>query len=179
MEQAIPKLKSKLAVHPMHEPLPLQGSEGLRPCSMFCTATMRRVARVVLEVPWPGQIRQSIPAPKLLLSPMPSTMGRCSSGGRAIRYRRNSFEAADNPDWVVAAHNDRFETADRAAHPRTRGTVSRSSRSSGTAARMAAALALGLPARLDRLADALELANRKDEAGESLMHQMSKPRRPA
>ena len=43
---------------------------------------------------------------------------------------------------------------------------------------MAMALALGLPARLDRLADALELANRKDEAGERLMHQMSKPRKP-
>jgi DNA polymerase len=40
------------------------------------------------------------------------------------------------------------------------------------------ALALGLPARLSALANALELANRKDAAGERLMHQMSKPRRP-
>jgi DNA polymerase bacteriophage-type len=41
----------------------------------------------------------------------------------------------------------------------------------------ATALALGLPARLGVAADALELANRKDAAGERLMHQMSKPRR--
>ena len=43
---------------------------------------------------------------------------------------------------------------------------------------MAMALAAGLPARLSALADALELANRKDAGGERLMHQMSKPRRP-
>ena len=42
---------------------------------------------------------------------------------------------------------------------------------------MAAALALGLPAKLGRLADELELANRKDGGGEKLMHQMVKPRR--
>ena len=42
---------------------------------------------------------------------------------------------------------------------------------------MAMALAAGLPARLSAVADALELANRKDAAGERLMHQMSKPRR--
>ena len=42
---------------------------------------------------------------------------------------------------------------------------------------MAMALAAGLPARLDRIAVALELSNRKDAAGERLMHQMSKPRR--
>jgi DNA polymerase bacteriophage-type len=41
---------------------------------------------------------------------------------------------------------------------------------------IAAASALGLPARLSMAADALELANRKDVAGERLMHQMSKPR---
>jgi len=33
-----------------------------------------------------------------------------------------------------------------------------------------------LPARLSAVADALELANRKDVAGERLMQQMSKPR---
>ena len=41
----------------------------------------------------------------------------------------------------------------------------------------AAALALGLPAKLSRLADALELANRKDAAGEKLMLQMARPRK--
>ena len=40
-------------------------------------------------------------------------------------------------------------------------------------------LALGLPAKLGLLADVLELANRKDAAGERLMHQMSKPRKAA
>ena len=43
---------------------------------------------------------------------------------------------------------------------------------------MAMCLALGLPARLSAAADALELENRKDAAGERLMHQMSKPRKP-
>ena len=43
---------------------------------------------------------------------------------------------------------------------------------------MAMCLALGLPAKLGAAADALELVNRKDAAGERLMHQMSKPRKP-
>jgi len=38
-------------------------------------------------------------------------------------------------------------------------------------------LALGLPARLSAVANALELSHRKDAAGERLMHQTSKPRR--
>jgi DNA polymerase len=42
---------------------------------------------------------------------------------------------------------------------------------------MAMCLAHGLLARLSLAADVLELANRKDAAGERLMHQMSKPRR--
>src|SRR5262249_47386375 len=41
----------------------------------------------------------------------------------------------------------------------------------------AMALALGLPARLSAAATTLELASRKDAAGERLMHQLSKPRR--
>ena len=36
---------------------------------------------------------------------------------------------------------------------------------------MAMSLAAGLPARLSAAADALELGNRKDDAGERLMHQ--------
>ena len=43
---------------------------------------------------------------------------------------------------------------------------------------MSMSLALGLPAKLGAVADALELTNRKDVAGERLMHQMSKPRKP-
>jgi DNA polymerase bacteriophage-type len=42
---------------------------------------------------------------------------------------------------------------------------------------MAVALAHGLPARLSAAADVLELSDRKDAAGERLMHQTSKPRR--
>ena len=42
---------------------------------------------------------------------------------------------------------------------------------------MAMCLAVGLPAKLSAAADALELENRKDAAGERLMRQMSKPRR--
>jgi DNA polymerase len=43
---------------------------------------------------------------------------------------------------------------------------------------MAACLALGLPAKLGAAADALDLRFRKDAAGERLMRQMSKPRKP-
>ena len=42
----------------------------------------------------------------------------------------------------------------------------------------AACLSLGLPAKLRSVADVLELTHRKDAAGERLMHQMSKPRKP-
>ena len=84
-------------------------------------------------------------------------------------------EAAADPGWIVAAHGDHFETAieQHVLQPlgwplipleRHRCTMSMS-------------LALGLPARLSAAADALKLENRKDAAGERLMHQMSKPRR--
>jgi DNA polymerase bacteriophage-type len=43
---------------------------------------------------------------------------------------------------------------------------------------MSMALALGLPAKLGAVADAMELANRKDTAGERLMRLMSRPRKP-
>jgi DNA polymerase bacteriophage-type len=87
------------------------------------------------------------------------------------------FEAANNPTWVVAAHNDSFETAveQHILGPHYGFPLIPLERHRCT---QAAALVLGLPARLDRLADALELENRKDKAGERLMHQMSKPRKP-
>ena len=85
-------------------------------------------------------------------------------------------EAARNPSYFVAAHNDTFESvvercvlAPRFGWPLIPIEQHRCT--------MAMALALGLPARLDKLADALELENRKDKSGERLMHQMSKPRR--
>jgi DNA polymerase len=86
------------------------------------------------------------------------------------------IEAANNPDWIVAAHGDHFETAIERyimapwfgwpEIPITRHHCT-----------MAMAAAVGLPARLSVLADTLELSNRKDAAGERLMHQMAKPRK--
>src|SRR5215831_15302832 len=85
--------------------------------------------------------------------------------------------AARNPAWLVCAHNDQFETAieRHVMAPRYGWPQLPLERHRCT---MAAALAAGLPARLSTAADALELSNRKDAAGERLMHQTSKPRRP-
>src|SRR5262245_25625857 len=85
-------------------------------------------------------------------------------------------EAATNSAWVVAAHNDAFETAieQYILAPRYGWRLIPIERHRCT---MAAALAAGLPARLSAVANALELGNRKDAAGERLMHQVSKPRR--
>jgi DNA polymerase len=85
-------------------------------------------------------------------------------------------EAANNPNWIVAAHGDHFETAIEHHIMTARGwpeiPIERH------VCTMARCLAVGLPARLSAAADAFELANRKDAAGERLMHQMSKPRKP-
>jgi DNA polymerase len=87
------------------------------------------------------------------------------------------IEAANNPNWIVVAHNAAFEMAieQHILGPRFGWPAIPLERQRCT---MAAALAGGLPARLSAVADALELANRKDAAGERLMHQTSKPRRP-
>jgi DNA polymerase bacteriophage-type len=86
------------------------------------------------------------------------------------------FEAAQNSNWCVAAHGDHFESAMEQHNlaPRFGFPLIPIERHRCT---QAMALALGLPARLSTAAIALELANRKDAAGERLMHQMSKPRR--
>jgi DNA polymerase len=86
-------------------------------------------------------------------------------------------EAANNPNWIAAAHGDHFETAIERyiMAPRFGWPEIPLERHVCT---MARALAHGLPARLSAVADALELTNRKDAAGERLMHQMAKPRRP-
>jgi DNA polymerase len=85
-------------------------------------------------------------------------------------------EAAANPNWLVCAHNDEFESAieQHVLHPRFGWPSVPIERHRCT---QAMCLALGLPARLGLAADVLELAIRKDVAGERLMHQMSKPRR--
>ena len=86
------------------------------------------------------------------------------------------IEAAADPSWIVCAHNDAFETAieHHIMVPRHGWSEIPPAQHRCT---MAAASALGLPARLGMAAAALELANRKDVAGERLMHQTSKPRR--
>ena len=87
------------------------------------------------------------------------------------------IEAATNPAWIVCAHGAHFEDAieRHVLHPRFRWPVFPVEKQRCT---QAMCLALGLPARLSAAADALELSNRKDAAGERLMHQTSKPRRP-
>ena len=86
------------------------------------------------------------------------------------------FQQAALDSWIVVAHNDAFETAieEHVLAPQYGWPLIPIERHRCT---MSMSLAAGLPARLSALADALELANRKDAAGERLMHQMSKPRR--
>jgi DNA polymerase len=86
------------------------------------------------------------------------------------------LQASLDPRWIVAAHNDAFETAieQHVLAPQFGWPLIPFDRHRCS---MAMALAAGLPARLGAAADALELANRKDGAGERLMHQTSKPRR--
>src|SRR5262249_38179475 len=87
------------------------------------------------------------------------------------------IEAATDPAWVVAAHGAHFEDAieHHVLHPRFGWPVFPVEKQRCT---QAMSLAVGLPARLSTAAIALELSNRKDAAGERLMHQTSKPRRP-
>jgi DNA polymerase len=85
-------------------------------------------------------------------------------------------EAARNPDWRVVAHSDEFESAieRHIMGPRYSWPLVPIERHICTEA---LCLSVALPAKLSAAADALALANRKDAAGERLMHQMSKPRR--
>jgi DNA polymerase len=85
--------------------------------------------------------------------------------------------AAQNGNWIAIAHNVSFELAIEKSimMPRYGWPQIPISRNRDT---MSMALACGLPAKLSTVADALELNNRKDAAGERLMHQTSKPRRP-
>ena len=86
------------------------------------------------------------------------------------------FEAAADPSWVAVAHGDQFERAIEQCvlAPRYNFPIVPPERHRCT---MAMCLALGLPAKLGAAADVLELAHRKDAAGERLMRQMSKPRK--
>jgi len=84
--------------------------------------------------------------------------------------------AAQNPNWLIAAHNDAFESAieKQILSPQYKWPIVPIERHRCT---QALCLAHGLPAKLSLVADALELGNRKDAAGERLMHQTSKPRK--
>jgi DNA polymerase len=85
--------------------------------------------------------------------------------------------AAMDPAWLVVAHNAMFEMAieQLVLHPRFGWPLVPIERQRCT---MAMALALALPAKLEKAAEALELLNQKDKAGQRLMLMMSKPRRP-
>jgi DNA polymerase len=87
------------------------------------------------------------------------------------------IEAARNPDWLAAAHNDQFESAveQLLLHPRYGWPLVPLERHRCT---MAQALAHALPGKLELLAQALDLLHQKDRAGHRLMLMMSKPRRP-
>jgi DNA polymerase len=84
--------------------------------------------------------------------------------------------AAQSANWIAVAHST-FELAIEKAvmTPRYGWPQISISRNHDT---MSMALACGLPAKLSAAADALDLSHRKDVAGERLMHQMSRPRRP-
>jgi DNA polymerase len=86
-------------------------------------------------------------------------------------------EAARNPNWLVCAHNDGFESAieREILGPRHGWPLIEQSRHRCT---MAQARALALPAGLDRLAKALSLPFTKDNDGHRLMLRMSRPRPP-
>ena len=88
------------------------------------------------------------------------------------------FEAATNPSWVVCAHNDAFETAieQHVLAPRYDCPIIPARAPSLHHGDVPGARAAGAAERWS--ADALELEHRKDAAGERLMHQMSKPRKP-
>ena len=83
--------------------------------------------------------------------------------------------AAANANWIVCAHNDAFETAieQRVLAPRYGFPLVPLERHNCT---MARCQAVALPAKLETVADVLELVHRKDTDGAQLMQQMSKPR---
>src|SRR6516165_9149472 len=87
------------------------------------------------------------------------------------------LQAAVDPSWLLVAHNAQFEIAiEHFIMRRRHGWPKIPLRQQRCT--MAMALALGLPAKLELLAEALELTHQKDKGGQRLMLLMSKPRRP-
>jgi DNA polymerase len=85
--------------------------------------------------------------------------------------------AARDPDWQIVAHNDQFERAieDHILAPRYGWPIIPIEQHRCT---MAMALASALPAKLEMLAEVLNLPVRKDAAGARLMRLVSRPRKP-
>jgi Toprim domain/CHC2 zinc finger/DNA polymerase family A len=85
--------------------------------------------------------------------------------------------AARDPEWIVVAHNDQFETAieECLLNPRYSWPIAPMEIHRCT---MAAALASALPGALDGACAALGMDISKDAEGHRLMRQMSKPRKP-
>jgi DNA polymerase len=87
------------------------------------------------------------------------------------------IEAANNPEWIVCAHNAQFEIAlEHFILTRKFGFPKFSLNQQRCT--MAMALAFSLPPKLELVAAALELVFQKDKAGQRLMLQLTKPRRP-
>src|SRR6266567_5787051 len=87
------------------------------------------------------------------------------------------LEAAQNPDWLVVAHNDAFERAIE-AHIMTARYGWPAVPIERHRCTLATARALALPGALDKVAAALSLEHRKDADGHRNMLQMSRPRKP-
>jgi DNA polymerase bacteriophage-type len=115
--------------------------------------------------------------PERCASLMPSMKASPRYGCRAKQSRQNFFEAERNSEWLVAAHNDAFESAiEREVFaPRYEWPLVPIERHRCT---MAMACAASLPASLEAVADVLELANRKDKAGAEIMKVTAVPRAP-
>jgi DNA polymerase len=164
----------------MHEPLPLRhavvAAGGVLPARHVLHRDYETRSKAVLKVVGPHRYAVDFSTEVVWIAfavdDQPVQLVRPGDG-----VPPEYLAAAQNLDWDAVAHNDSFETAveRHILKPRFDWPLIPIERHRCT---QAAALALGLPARLDRLADALELANRKDKAGERLMHLMSKPRRP-
>jgi DNA polymerase bacteriophage-type len=86
-------------------------------------------------------------------------------------------QVAQNSNWLLCSHNAQFEIALlrhilRPHHGWPRIPLAR------FRCTMVMGLALALPGKLESAAEALELLNQKDKAGQRLMLMMAKPRRP-
>jgi DNA polymerase bacteriophage-type len=85
-------------------------------------------------------------------------------------------EAANNPNWITAAHNDHFERS-IATHILQPKHGFRKIPLERRRCSMAMAYAAALPGALEKAIAALGLPYEKDKTGQALMRRMSKPRR--